>query len=123
MQMFKKFIYSALIGLGISAFGNEGPQFLYKVLSSEDWKASQDKEVLQLPSADDAFIHLSKEDQLDRLIQKYWSNVSEFYVLKIDTSQLPGDLVFEVNPGGTAKYYHLYNGSIPLDAVVETIER
>lgn len=123
--MFKKIIYAAVLGLGMNTFGNQepAPQFLYKVLSAEDWKASQDQEVLRLPSADDAFIHFSREDQLDRLIQKYWSNVSEFYVLKIDASKIPGDLVLEANPGGETKYYHLYNGAIPLNAVVETIQR
>ncbi len=121
--MLKKTIYAALLGLGMNAFANETPQFLYKVLSAEDWKASQEQEVLHLPSADDAFIHFSREDQLDRLINKYWSNVSEFYVLKIDASKIPGDLVLEANPGGETKYYHLYNGSIPLNAVVETTQR
>ena len=27
-------------------------------------------------------------------------------------------MVLEANPGGAAKYYHLYNGSIPLSAVI-----
>lgn len=44
-------------------------------------------------------------------------------VLKIDPSKLIGKLVFEVNPGGTQKYYHLYNGKIPLNAVIEAIPR
>ena len=96
------------------------PQHLYKIISTEDWKKSQSQNNVELSSKDDeVFIHLSKDDQLDRIIGKYWSEKSEYVVLKIDTSQLNGRLVYEGNPGGINKYYHLYNGSIPLKAVVE----
>lgn len=96
------------------------PKYLYKIISVEDWKRSQGVGSVKLSSADDEFIHLSKEDQLDRIIEKYWANVPEFIVLKIDTDKLPGRLVYETNPGGSNKYYHLYNGSIPLNSVFES---
>lgn len=96
------------------------PQYLYKVLSVEDWQKSQDMESVKLTDADQDFIHLSREDQLDRIVGKYWDKVPEYVLLKIDTKKLPGKLVFEVNPGGENKYYHLYDGSIPLQAVVES---
>lgn len=94
------------------------PHFLYKILSIDDWAKSC--ETVHLPSMDANFIHLSTEEQLDRIIEKYWAAVSEYVVLKIETAKLKGKLVLEANPGGTNKYYHLYNGSIPLSAVVET---
>ena len=97
----------------------ETPKFLYKVLSAEDWNESQKTKTVKLPSADSEFIHLSKFDQLDRILIKYWADVPEFVVLKIDSTKLSGKLVFETNPGGIHKYYHLYNGQIPLDAVVD----
>jgi uncharacterized protein (DUF952 family) len=96
------------------------PQYLYKVLSSEDWKKSQGMEVVKLTDADRDFIHLAKGDQLDRIVGKYWDKVPEYVVLKIDTKKLPGKLVFEANPGGENKYYHLYGSSIPLKSVVES---
>lgn len=70
-------------------------------------------------------LYTSKEDQLDRIIEKYWTDTPEFIVLKIYIDKLPGRLVYEANPGGSNKYYHLYNGSIPLNAVFElkTIRR
>lgn len=97
------------------------PPYLYKVLSLEDWKESQNKSSLKLPPADKEFIHLSTEEQLDKIIAKYWSSKNEdFVVLKLNTSQLPGELRYEANPGGTNKYYHLYQGSIPLNAIEES---
>ena len=96
------------------------PQYLYKVVSVEDWKKSQNLESVKLTDADQDFIHLAREDQLDRIVGKYWDKVPEYVVLKIDTTKLLGKLVFEANPGGENKYYHLYGGSIPLQAVVES---
>lgn len=97
----------------------DAPQYLYKILSEELWEKSQDCEALLLSSDDDAFIHLSKEDQLDRIMKKYWFDISRYVVLKIHSGSLTGLLVYETNPGGETKHYHLYNGSIPLNAVVE----
>jgi uncharacterized protein (DUF952 family) len=77
-------------------------------------------EVVKLNEADQDFIHLAREDQLDRIVGKYWDKNPEYVVLKIDTKKLPGKVVFEANPGGENKYYHLYDGSIPLKAVVES---
>jgi uncharacterized protein (DUF952 family) len=57
---------------------------------------------------------------LDKIIEKYWAGVSEYVVLKIETAKLSGKLVLEANPAGTNKYYHLYNGSIPSNAIVES---
>jgi|SRR5579872_1775456 len=96
----------------------KGPTYLYKVLSMDDWAKSC--ETVHLSSKDADFIHLSTEDQLDRIIEKYWAGASEYIVLKIETAKLSGNLILEANPGGTNKYYHLYNGSIPLTAIIES---
>ncbi len=93
------------------------PQYLYKVLSLDAWEASGEQ--LILSKDDDAFIHFSRDDQLERITEKYWADVPAYVILKIDTHLLPGRMVYEANPGGTNKYYHLYDGSIPRQAVVE----
>lgn len=95
------------------------PQYLYKILSLPDWKASQQRTTLKLASSDDAFIHLATRDQLERIIDKYWQNEPEFVLLKLDTSKLKGKLQYEANPNGFNQYYHLYGGAIPLEAIVE----
>lgn len=109
--------------LSMSLFGEDPeqpPQYLYKVLSMADWDMSQKGSDVVLSEEDKVFVHLAKEDQLDRIIQKFWKDIPEFMVLKLLTASLKGQLVYEVNPGGENKYYHLYNGSIPMQAVVET---
>ena len=96
------------------------PPYLYKVISLNSWKQSQSAKSLALSADDQSFIHFSREDQLERITAKYWSTVPEYMVLKINTAKLLGKLVLEANPGGTSKYYHLYDGSIPLEAIVES---
>lgn len=95
------------------------PEYLYKILSVRFWDASQQSSFLVLPAEDEAFIHLSTEEQLDKIIKKYWSNIPQFIVLKLDTSKLQGKLVYETNPEGTSRYFHLYKGLIPLSSVIE----
>jgi uncharacterized protein (DUF952 family) len=96
------------------------PQYLYKILSVENWTESLSAPAVKLSKDDEKFIHFSKQDQLERIVSKYWAAAEKYVVLKIDPEKLKGKLVFETNPGGSAKYYHLYDGSIPLDAIVES---
>lgn len=96
------------------------PPFLYKVITTKNWKASHDQNKIILTSDDYDFIHLATDEQLEKVVDKYWKNEERFIILKIDTAKLPGKLVLEANPEGKTKYYHLYEGSIPLDAVEES---
>jgi uncharacterized protein (DUF952 family) len=63
--------------------------------------------------------HLSKQDQLERILSKYFQDVDQVVILKVSTNQLQGELVYEANPGGASKYYHLYHGFIPFTSIVE----
>lgn len=94
------------------------PQYLYKAVSIENWDESQSD--VRLSGNDQKFVHFARTDQLNRILTKYWGEASEYMILKVETAKLPGKLVYESNPGGAAKYYHLYDGSIPMDAVAET---
>jgi len=96
----------------------EQPEYLYKVVSVGAWEESVKTSEVVLSSADKDFIHLAKEDQLSHVTEKFWKG-KDYIVLKLATQKLMGRLVYETNPGGETKYYHLYEGSIPLSAVVE----
>ena len=93
------------------------PTYLYKIISVEDWELSKDQASVKLSLMDNAFIHLATDEQIDKILEKFWAQISEVVVLKLETAQLPGDLKYEQNPGGANKYYHLYNGLIPRSAV------
>ncbi len=89
-------------------------------MSNKMWHASQERMTLVLSPDDSAFIHLAKDDQLNHVITKYWADAPDFVVLKLETAKLEGNLVYESNPGGNNKYYHLYKGHIPFASIIET---
>lgn len=96
------------------------PEHLYKVISQEKWTKSQSRSELILSSMDKEFIHLATDEQLANVIRKFWGDTKQFIIVKIDTKKLRGTLKFETNPGGTTQYYHLYDGAVPLEAILET---
>lgn len=94
------------------------PAHLYKVTTKSLWDQSQQLGYLALSPTDAYFVHLSEKEDVEKIIEKYFPTQKTVIVLELDPSALQGDLVKEVNPGGTKKYYHLYNGKIPLNAVI-----
>jgi uncharacterized protein (DUF952 family) len=94
------------------------PQYLYKIVSPESWQKSQAQKVLETSSFDEDFIHLATEEQLPHVAQKFWNN-KPYIILTLDTKKLSGRLIYETNPGGATLYYHLYEGNIPLEAVMD----
>jgi uncharacterized protein (DUF952 family) len=93
------------------------PEYLYKIVSEEDWKKSKLENMVVKSAMDKEFIHLATKEQLASVTKKFWENQC-YIILKLDVKQLSGRLIQEKNPGGTTLYYHLYEGNIPLDAVV-----
>ncbi|MGK5595612.1 MAG: DUF952 domain-containing protein [Parachlamydiaceae bacterium] len=94
------------------------PTYLYKIISLENWALSQEKNTVHLAKEDGKFIHLATEEQLGKIIHKFWADTPSYIILKLKTELLLGNLVLEVNPGGHRQYYHLYHGSIPQKAIV-----
>jgi uncharacterized protein (DUF952 family) len=102
---------------------NLSPTFLYKISSLEDWQSSKDRPTLKLNAMDTAFIHLATKEQLARILEKFWANARDAVILQLDVSKLQGRLALERNPGGATEYYHLYDGAIPIEAVVKVLNR
>lgn len=95
------------------------PDTLYKVVTKEQFLHSQGKEFLELGEADREFIHFSTEEQYPRIMQKFSERepTAPYVLLEIKTKELMGDMRFEPNPGKSEKYFHLYNGSIPMSSL------
>ena len=118
-------ITESINGLGASSIIDKGnhevaiPPYLYIIVSWEVWEESLRVNELTLPHHHEQFIHLAKEDQVPHVAEKFWSGV-DYVILKIESNKMIGHLVYETNPVGSNKYFHLYDGTIPLDAVVES---
>lgn len=115
------------IGLSLSTIAmhaahEPAPSCLYKITSPALWQQSQQQDRLIITEQDNDFIHLAREDQLEAIIEKFWRSQQQAYtILKLDTSKLQGELIFEANRPNGNKYYHLYHGYIPLSAIIEVI--
>ncbi len=68
-------------------------------------------------------MHICSQEQIQTIIDKFWSHEPILIIATIDSTQVVGRLEYETNPGGTTKYYHLYSGSVPITAVVDTERR
>ena len=109
-------ILCLLLALGDPA-SDDTPTYLYKILTSASWEAGRESDRLALGPDDEAFIHLAQAHQVERIANKFFSEHTEVVVVQLRTDQLVGRLVKESNPGGTVKYYHLYDGFLPMKAV------
>lgn len=96
------------------------PDYLYKIVSVEQWEKSQSQNWVENSLMDKDFIHLAEENQIDHVAKKFWNN-QDYIILQLDSQKLVGHLVYEINPGGTTRYFHLYEGKIPINAVIEAI--
>jgi uncharacterized protein (DUF952 family) len=130
MFILHRFMYLLLVltliacaGIQMKTSPSSAPEFLYKIMSNSDWQASKGHSDLKLTSMDDAFIHLAQKDQLDRILDKFWGKSVDVVILKLEPSKLRGQLVLEKNPGGNTEFWHLYGGSITLNAVVKVLSR
>ncbi len=99
----------------------QDPDCLYKIISKAQWDASRTKDYVVLLNMDKDFIHLARKEQVAKIVEKFWHNTPHL-ILKLAVKKLQGQLRYEVNPGGKTQYYHLYNGVIPKDAIVEVRE-
>lgn len=97
---------------------NECPETIFKIVSPEQWQKSLKANYVVVGEIDTHFIHFSTQEQVTSVLNKFWKD-RPHVILKIDAKKLSGKLVMESNPGGINKYPHLYNGSIPLEAILE----
>lgn len=100
------------------------PAKLYKITTVDLWAQSKNGDRLVLAELDKSgFIHLAEEQDVERISKKFFPNEKKLAVLELDPKLLVGRIVFETNPGGSQKYYHLYDGYIPIQAISKVIEK
>lgn len=95
---------------------------IYHIILPETWKQVKDRTFYEAASlADEGFIHCSYEDQLDGVIERYYSNAGEIVILTLDANRLTSPLVSEPSTNDEP-YPHIY-GPINLDAVIKAETR
>jgi uncharacterized protein (DUF952 family) len=94
---------------------------IYHIVLPEDWAAFDTDLYFARSLETEGFIHCSFEDQLDGVIQRYYSGVDEVVVLTIDTERLMSRVVNEPSTANEI-YPHVY-GPVNGDAIVRTQRR
>lgn len=97
------------------------PNYLYKIIPSSQWRESLYRNLLVHSSLDSECIQLATEEQLESILKRFKID-KDHMLLKIDSNRLIGRLIYETDFNSDAKYFRLYNGSIPLDAFIEARE-
>ena len=67
----------------------------------------------------EGFIHTSKAEQVQGVLNRYYKNQTDLLLLHIDETKLTALLKYELAPSVNEEFPHIY-GSLNLDAVVKT---
>lgn len=95
---------------------------IYHIVLPDAWEAQKGNDLYEAASlATEGFIHCSYVEQLDAVLDRYYSGVEKVLLLTIDPARLTVELVAEPSTGGEI-YPHIY-GKINRDAIVEVTER
>ena len=95
---------------------------IYHIVLPEAWEQVKDKTFYEAESlAAEGFIHCSYADQLDGVLERYYSDANEVVILSLDANRLTSPLVSEPSTN-SEPYPHVY-GPINLDAVVKAETR
>lgn len=95
---------------------------IYHVTQKNDWQQALDNGYYEASSlSSEGFIHLSRQDQVEGVLNRYYQNKKDLLLLHVDESKLTAPLKYELAPSVNETFPHLY-GRLNLDAVVSVME-
>lgn len=95
---------------------------IYHITTKQEWnKALKDGFYTSPSIAEEGFIHCSQENQVDGVLDRYFSGKKDLVKLVIDTDKLQSKIIFEWSPSLQDTFPHIY-GTINTQAVISVIE-
>jgi uncharacterized protein (DUF952 family) len=92
---------------------------IYHVVNQPRWEEATKLGYYEAPSlATEGFIHCSKKEQVEGVINRYYAGQTDLLILHIDEGKLEAVHIFELAPSVNEEFPHVY-GRINLDAVVD----
>lgn len=84
-------------------------KFIYKICKTDEWTKAKKKRKFIGNKKDvmDGFIHFSKKTQVRSTLKKYFLNIDNLILLKVDATKID-NLIFEKSSSG-AFFPHLYS--------------
>lgn len=90
---------------------------IYHVVNKTSWQQALQQGFYEAASlATEGFIHLSTKDQVAGVLQRYYQNQTDLFLLQVDESKLTAELKYEIAPSVNELFPHLF-GRLNLDAV------
>jgi uncharacterized protein (DUF952 family) len=102
--------------------GGDGED-LYHIALADDWAAARASGEYTVSTrgrtlAEEGFIHCSFAEQVEATADRFYRDVTDAVVLRIDPGRLPSRVVVEDLIGSGERFPHVY-GPIPVSAVVD----
>ncbi len=95
---------------------------IYHVVSKTLWQQALQQGYYEAASlATEGFIHLSKKEQVEGVLHRYYKNATDLILLHVDENKLSAELKYELSPSVNEAFPHLF-GRLNLDAVIEIAE-
>ena len=95
---------------------------IYHVTTKEDWQQALAAGEYTHPSlAAEGFIHNSRKEQVQGVLDRYYSGKADLLLLHIDELKLTSELKYELAPSVNEMFPHIF-GPINIDAVVNVEE-
>jgi uncharacterized protein (DUF952 family) len=95
---------------------------IYHVVTKINWEAALTNGFYEADSFNkEGFIHASKENQVQGVLNRYYKNQTNLLLLHIDETKLTAPLKYELAPSTNEEFPHIY-GQLNLEAVVKATD-
>jgi uncharacterized protein (DUF952 family) len=92
---------------------------IYHVVTQANWQNALQQGFYEAESLlTEGFIHTSKAEQVSGVLNRYYKNQSNLFLLHIDETKLTAPLRYELAPSVNESFPHIY-GRLNIDAVVK----
>lgn len=93
---------------------------IYHVTTQTAWEQALADGFYQAPSLlTEGFIHLSKQEQVAGVLERYYQGQQNLILLHVDEDKLTAEFKYELAPSVNELFPHLF-GALNIDAVVKT---
>jgi len=94
---------------------------IYHITTRDAWTHAKEQGFYEAPSlAEEGFIHCAQEQQVQGVLERYFSGKQHLVKLVIETELLKSRFVFEWSPSTSDTFPHIY-GPINADAVMDVV--
>ena len=95
---------------------------IYHVISAGEWQKALQQGFYEAGSlATEGFIHTSKAEQVEGVLNRYYKGQGNLLLLHIDEDKITSKLVYEFSVSVNEEFPHIY-GPLNVDAVIKVEE-